>query len=350
MKKGIQSMSKVALERVETAINEIKKGRMVIMMDDEDRENEGDLVYAATFSTPELVNFMAKEARGLICTPVTKAIAKKLHLLPMVDNNVSNHETAFTVSIDSANADTGISAIERDDCISKLANPLTNSEDFVRPGHIFPLIAKDGGVLVRTGHTEGSVDICKLAGLAPVGVICEIIKDDGTMARHDDLEIFSKKHNIPIVYISDLVEYRLANEKLVARVEEKKIDFMGMMVEKINYEDHLSRIHKVIKFGDIKKSSNVKFHNIGLDVDLILNSNRFRTIQNSLDYLKKSGGVLIFLDTKTISKEQAKEFGVGAQILKDLGIEHINLLTSNVDTEFVGLSGFGLNVVNKVVL
>ncbi|HHD80904.1 MAG TPA: 3,4-dihydroxy-2-butanone-4-phosphate synthase, partial [Campylobacterales bacterium] len=199
-----------ALKRVDRAISEIKKGRMVIMMDDEDRENEGDLVYAATFSTPELVNFMAKEARGLICTPVTRAIAKKLHLIPMVDNNISNHETAFTVSIDSTTADTGISAIERDDCISKLANPLTNPEDFVRPGHIFPLIAKDGGVLVRTGHTEGSVDICKLAGLAPIGVICEIIKDDGTMARHDELEIFSQKHNMPIVYISDLVEYRLA--------------------------------------------------------------------------------------------------------------------------------------------
>ncbi len=343
-------MFKVALERVETAISEIKKGRMVIMMDDENRENEGDLVYAATFSTPEHVNFMAKEARGLICTPVTKAIAKKLHLLPMVDNNISNHETAFTISIDSANADTGISAIERDDCISKLANPLTSSEDFVRPGHIFPLIAKDGGVLVRTGHTEGSVDICKLAGLAPVGVICEIIKDDGTMARHDDLEIFSKKHNIPIVYISDLVEYRLANEKLVARIKEREMDFMGIRVEKINYEDHLGRVHKVIKFGDIKQTSNVKFHNIGLDVDLVLNSNRFETMQNSLEYLKINGGVLVFLDTKTISKEQAKEFGIGAQILKDLGIEHINLLTSTVDTEFIGLSGFGLNVVNKVIL
>jgi 3,4-dihydroxy 2-butanone 4-phosphate synthase/GTP cyclohydrolase II len=343
-------MHKIALKRVETAISEIKKGRMIIMMDDEDRENEGDLVYAATFSTPELVNFMAKEARGLICTPVTKAIAKKLHLLPMVNNNISNHETAFTVSIDSANADTGISAIERNDCISKLANPLTTSEDFVRPGHIFPLIAKDGGVLVRTGHTEGSVDICKLAGLAPVGVICEIIKDDGTMARKDDLEIFSKKHNIPIVYISDLVEYRLANEKLVIPIKKKWIEFMDMKVEKVNYEDHLGRVHKVIKFGTVQETSNVKFHNIGLDIDLILNSNRFKNIQSSLEYLRLNGGVLIFLDTKTISKEQAKEFGIGAQILKDLGIKYINLLTSNIDTEFIGLSGFGLNVIGRIVL
>ncbi len=341
-------MSNEALKRVEIAISEIKKGRMVIMMDDEDRENEGDLVYAATFSTPEHVNFMAKEARGLICTPVTKAIAKKLHLIPMVSNNDSNHETAFTVSIDSATATTGISAVERDDCISKLANPLTTPEDFVRPGHIFPLIAKDGGVLVRTGHTEGSVDICKLAGLAPVGVICEIIKDDGTMARHNDLEAFSKKHNIPIVYISDLIEYRLSNEKLVVCINKKEIDLMGQKVEKINYEDHLGRIHKVIKFGNIGDVTNVKFHNVGLDVDLIINSNSFDNMRKSLDYLRENGGILVFLDTKTISKEQAKEFGVGAQILKDLGIKDIRLLTSTVDTEFVGLAGFGLDLVEKI--
>lgn len=343
-------MSIEALKRVEIAINEIKKGRMVIMMDDEDRENEGDLVYAATFSTPDMVNFMAKEARGLICTPVTKAIAQKLDLIPMVSNNVSNHETAFTVSIDSTSAQTGISAVERDDCISKLANPLTNSEDFARPGHIFPLIAKDGGVLVRTGHTEGSVDICKLAGLAPIGVICEIIKDDGTMARHDDLEIFSEKHNLPIVYISDLVEYRLANEKLVERVSEEEIEVMDTKVTQVLYKDHLDRIHKVIQFYKIHETENVKFHNIGLDVDLILNEKRFETMSNSLTYLKQNGGVLIFLDTKIISKEQAREYGVGAQIVKDLGIEHIRLLTSNKDTEFVGLGGFGLNVVEKIQL
>ena len=343
-------MQNRALKRVEIAIDEIKKGRMVIMMDDEDRENEGDLVYAATFSTPEMVNFMAKEARGLICTPLTKAIAKKLHLLPMVTNNISNHETAFTVSIDSTSAETGISSAERDDCISKLANPLTSADDFVRPGHIFPLIAKDGGVLVRTGHTEGSVDICKLAGLAPVGVICEIIKDDGTMARHDDLEIFSEKHNMPIVYIADLVEYRLANEQLVECVAEKTITIMGEEVIKRNYADHLGRIHKVISFGEISSTANVKFHNVGLDINLIIDANRMENMQKTLEFLKEKSGVLIFLDTKTISKEQAKEFGVGAQILKDLGIEHIKLLTENVDTEFVGLSGFGLNVVEKMVI
>jgi 3,4-dihydroxy 2-butanone 4-phosphate synthase/GTP cyclohydrolase II len=339
-----------AIARVERAIKEIKSGKMVIMMDDEDRENEGDLVYAATFSTPELVNFMAKEARGLICTPVTKEIAAKLDLVPMVDKNVSAHETAFTISIDSATASTGISAAERDDCISKLANPLTVSEDFVRPGHIFPLIAKDGGTLVRTGHTEGSVDLCKLAGLVPAAVICEIIKDDGTMARMDDLEVFSEKHNMPIVYISDIVEYRLANEKLVKRVKEEESLLRGMKVEKITYSDHLKRTHTVIQFYKSHETANVKFHNIGQDIDLVLDDKRYQTLGNAIDYLKKNGGVLIFLDSKVISHEQAKEFGVGAQILKDLGIKNINLLTTHKDTEFVGLAGFGLDVVEKIVI
>ena len=341
-------MSIEAIKRVEKAIEEIKRGNMVIMMDDEDRENEGDLVYAATFSTPDMVNFMAKEARGLICTPVTKEIATKLDLVPMVSNNVSNYETAFTVSIDSANAETGISSAERDDCISKLANPQTVSEDFVRPGHIFPLIAKDGGVLVRTGHTEGSVDLCKLAGLAPAAVICEIIKDDGKMARMDDLEIFSKEHELSIVYISDIVEYRLAHEKLIKRVKEEESELRGIKVDKIIYTDHLERTHTVIQFYKTHETANVKFHNIGSDIGLVLDDKRFSALHNSIEYLKLNGGTLIFLDTKVISHEQAKEFGVGAQILKDLGIKNINLLTTNKDTEFVGLAGFGLDVIEKI--
>ena len=341
-------MSSEAIQRVEKAIEEIKRGRMVIMMDDEERENEGDLVYAATFSTPQMVNFMAKEARGLICTPVTKEIATKLDLLPMVTNNDSNHETAFTVSIDSANATTGISAAERDDCIGKLASPQTVASDFVRPGHIFPLIAKDGGVLVRTGHTEGSVDLCKLAGLAPAAVICEIIKDDGTMARMDDLEPFAKKHDLCIVYISDIVEYRLSNEQLVKRVKEEETELRGIKVEKITYSDHLERTHTVIQFYKAHETANVKFHNIGTDIDLVLDDRRYSALNNAIEYLKNNGGVLVFLDTKTISHEQAKEFGVGAQILKDLGIKNINLLTTNVETEFVGLAGFGLDVVRKI--
>jgi 3,4-dihydroxy 2-butanone 4-phosphate synthase/GTP cyclohydrolase II len=341
-------MASEAIKRVERAIEEIKKGRMVIMMDDEDRENEGDLVYAATFSTPEMVNFMAKEARGLICTPISREIAERLDLVPMVSRNDSMHETAFTVSIDAATAKTGISAAERSECISLLASPLSRSDDFVRPGHIFPLIAKDGGVLVRTGHTEGSVDLCKLAGLVPAAVICEIIKDDGTMARRDDLREFSRKHAMPIVYISDIVEYRLANEKLVKRLDEEEIEFHGVKVQKIRYEDHLGRIHTVIQFYRIHESENVRFHNIGSDIDLLLDEKRYNAMRQSIDYLRQNGGLLIFLDSKTISKEQAKEIGVGAQILQDLGVKSIRLLTTNLETEFVGLGGFGLDVIEKI--
>lgn len=339
-----------AIKRVQEAIEEIKRGNMVIMMDDEDRENEGDLVYAATFSTPQKVNFMAKEARGLICTPMIKKTAQRLELAPMVNNNDSAHETAFTVSVDTATAKTGISAAERNDCIELLASPLSNKSDFVRPGHIFPLIAKDGGVLVRTGHTEGSVDLCTLAGLAPVAVICEIIKDDGTMARRDDLELFKKEHNLKFIYISDIVEYRLANEKLVTPLDSCEIDFFGIKVEKITFTDHLQREHTVIKFYNANKKENVKFHNIVSDLELLTNQGQYKSLINSIEFLKKNGGLLIFLDTKTISKEQAREFGVGAQILKSLGVESINLITSNKDTEFVGLSGFGLNVAKKIVL
>ncbi len=265
----------------------------------------------------------------------------------MVENNDSAHTTAFTVSVDSATAKTGISAAERDDCIRKLSSPLSKAGDFVRPGHIFPLIAKDGGVLVRTGHTEGSVDLCMLAGLSPVAVICEIIKDDGTMARRDDLEKFKEKHGLKIVYISDIVEYRLANEKLVKEIESTEENFFGVNAEKIKFKDHLGRIHTVIKFYSANRKENVKFHNIGTDLALLTNEERFKSLMNAIDYLKRNGGLLVFLDTKVISKEQAKEFGIGAQILKSLGVEEINLLTSNKDTEFVGLSGFGLNVVKK---
>ena len=339
-----------ATERVEKAIEEIKRGRMVVMMDDEDRENEGDLVYAATFSTPEMVNFMAKEARGLICAPVTREIAQRLELMPMVTHNDANHETAFTVSIDSVSAETGISAAERDDCIVRLASPQTVASDFVRPGHIFPLIAKDGGTLVRTGHTEGSVDLCKLAGLAPAAVICEVIKDDGTMARHDDLVPYAAKHDLAIVYISDIVEYRLANEKLVERIDEQTINFHGVDAEQIRYRDHLEREHTVIRLYKTHETCNVKFHNIAPDIDLILDAERYDALHRAIDYLKQNGGVLVLLDTKTISKEQAREFGVGAQILKDLGIRNIRLLTTNAETEFVGLAGFGLDVVEKISL
>ncbi|WP_281950769.1 bifunctional 3,4-dihydroxy-2-butanone 4-phosphate synthase/GTP cyclohydrolase II [Nitrosophilus kaiyonis] len=336
------------IKRVKEAIEEIKKGNMVVMIDDEDRENEGDLVYAATFSTPEKVNFMASAARGLICVAISKNIAKKLQLEPMVKDNNSQHETAFTVSVDAKEATTGISAYERDLTIKLLASPLSTSEDFVKPGHIFPLIAKEGGVLVRTGHTEGSVDLCKLAGLREAAVICEIMNENGTMARRDDLETFAKKHNLKIVYISDLVEYRLRNESLVRKVDEKDIEFFNIKAKEIVYEDHLKNRHTAIIFYNLKKTANVKFHNVIKDRDLLLNQDRFKSLINSIEYIKKNSGVLVFIDNPMGVSDQTKEYGVGAQILKDLGIEKIKLLTSKKGKEFVGLSGFGLDIIDEI--
>ena len=194
-------IEKDSIKRAQEAIDAIKNGEMIIVMDDEDRENEGDLVYAGIFSTAQKVNFMAQEARGLICVSVTKQIANELDLPPMVSKNSSNHETAFTVSIDAKAAKTGISAYERDMTINLMCHPNAKPDDFVRPGHIFPLIAKEGGVLERTGHTEASVDICKLAGLKPVSVICEIMKEDGQMPGRGDkfLLDFAKKHSLKIL-------------------------------------------------------------------------------------------------------------------------------------------------------
>ena len=335
------------VERVKEAIEEIKKGNMVVMIDDEDRENEGDLVYAAMFSTPEKVNFMASEARGLICVALAKEIAERLELSPMVQNNDSAHETAFTISVDARAATTGISAYERDMTIRLLADPLSTPKDFVKPGHIFPLIAKEGGVLVRTGHTEGSVDLCKLAGVRPAAVICEIMNPDGTMARRDSLEEFAKKHGLKIVYISDIVEYRLQNEMLIKKIGEEEIDFFGVKVTKIDFEDHLGNVHNAVVFYSAKKKANVKFHNVRKDRDLLFDQMRFSQLMASIEYLKKNSGVLVFLDSQKVS-DATKEFGIGAQILKYLGVHEINLLTAKKGKEFIGLGGFGLNIIQEI--
>ena len=336
-------------QRVLEAIDEIKKGKMVIMCDDEDRENEGDLVYAAAFSTPEHVNFMAKEARGLICVALNKTMANRLELNPMVSSNSSSYETAFTVSVDAKSALTGISAAERDDTIKILANPISHADELVRPGHIFPLIAKDGGTLVRTGHTEGSVDLCRLAGLSEAGVICEIIKEDGTMARRDDLDIFGEKHDLKTVFISDIVEYRLANERLVKETEVKEIDFFGVKVNEHTFADHDGIEHTAIVFYNAGEIANVRVHNVIPDIELLLNQSKYNNLVDSIEYLKKNSGVLVFIN-KTNHQDNAamKEIGTGAQILKSLGVSKMNLITSMKQTDFVGLGGFGLEV-NEIV-
>lgn len=338
------------IQRVQEAIEAIKRGEMVIMCDDEDRENEGDLVYAATFSSPEKVNFLASEAKGLICVALEKEMAKKLELNPMVPQNTSSYETAFTVSVDAKDAATGISAHERDMTIKLLADPYTKPDDLVRPGHIFPLIAKDGGVLNRIGHTEGSVDLCKLAGLAPAGVICEIMKEDGSMMRRDDLDIFAQKHNLKMVYISDLIEYRMQRESLIKETLREEISFFDHTVEKIDFADHLGRTHTVMCFGDVGAHANVKFHNICKDVTFLQNTEQYNGVLKAIDYLKENGGMLIFMDNTMVNDTAIKEFGIGAQILTVLGVEKINLIATKKLKELHGLSGFHLAIEDEIIL
>ncbi len=335
------------INRVREAIEEIKKGNIVIMIDDEDRENEGDLVYAATFSTPQKVNFLASEAKGLICVALEKEIADRLDLVPMVEKNDSSYETAFTVSVDAKACETGISAAERDMTIKLLADYNTKPTDLVRPGHIFPLIAKDGGTLVRTGHTEGSVDLCKMAGIAEAAVICEIMKEDGTMARRDDLELFAKKHNLKIVYISDIVEYRMEHESLIKVVAESNTEFMNIPARRVDFVDHNDNHHVAFVFKKENQSlQNVRFHNIGTDLELFTKY-RYDSIIKSVEILKNEGGALIFLEKATNENPYMKEYGIGAQILRYLGFSDIKLLVTQRKREFVGISGFGLNIAEE---
>jgi 3,4-dihydroxy 2-butanone 4-phosphate synthase/GTP cyclohydrolase II len=328
------------IERVKKAIAEIQKGNIIIMIDDEDRENEGDLVYAGVFSTPEKVNFLASKGRGLICVSLTNEIANKLDLKPMVDSNKESFSTAFTISVDAKECKTGISAFERDLTIKKLSTPTSKPDDFVKPGHIFPLVAKEGGVLVRTGHTEGSVDICKLAGVYPSAVICEIMNEDGTMARRDDLAKFAKDNNLTVVYISDIVEYRLQFETLVKKETEEILEIDGVKFKKIIFKDHLGNQHYVLA-NNPKSTTNVKFYKVTKNVDFLLNGDILKEYEKILEYIKYNGGVIIFIDSN--SKEAEKEYGIGAQILKNLGIENLNLFSRHKN-EFNALGGFGINI------
>ena len=232
----------MSFSTVEEAIEAIRRGRMVVVVDDEDRENEGDLIMAAQFATPEAINFMIKEARGLICVPMPREWAERLDLPPMVQPPRDHHETAFTVSVDAREGvTTGISAHDRARTIRLLADPEAKPEDFVRPGHVFPLVAVDGGVLRRAGHTEAAVDLCRLAGLRPVGVICEIMRDDGTMARLPDLQEFARKHGLPLITIADLIAYRKMREKLIRRVAEANLPTKFGHFRIVTFKDLVTR-------------------------------------------------------------------------------------------------------------
>ncbi len=361
----------MSLSPIEDIIEDAKHGRMFILVDDEDRENEGDLVIPAQFANAEAVNFMAKHGRGLICLTLTAERTKQLGLNLMSPENQSRHQTAFTVSIEAREGvTTGISAADRAQTIKIAIDATKNARDIASPGHVFPLIAKDGGVLVRAGHTEAAVDIARLAGLNPSGVICEIMNDDGSMARLPDLIEFAKQHNIKIATIADLIAYRRRSEKLVKRVVETPFnskyggDFTMMIyTNTLHYAEHVALVK-----GDIKpdKPTLVRVHKLDVLRDVLGDTESGSSKQKSLEIIGKEGGVLLLIREPSATSlsdsvkrrmdarekgegyvpSDLRDYGIGAQILLDLGVRDMVLL-SNSDRPIVGLEGYGLRVTGK---
>jgi 3,4-dihydroxy 2-butanone 4-phosphate synthase/GTP cyclohydrolase II len=364
-------MNKNVTSSIEEIIEDLKNGKMVIMVDDEDRENEGDLIIPAAKADADAVNFMATHGRGLICLTLTADRVKKLNLPLMAQNNQARDATAFTISIESVEGvTTGISAQDRATTIASAIDPLKGQNDITSPGHVFPLVARDGGVLVRAGHTEASVDLARLAGFEPAGTICEIMNDDGTMARIPDLVDFSEKHNIKIGKIVDLISYRRKHDTFVNKILDDKIILKDSKEFDIkvfsNSFDQTEQI--VMSKGTINdgKPVMVRVHVISYFDDLIgeLGSGN-KSLKQTIDLINEAGrGVLIlvrdssssvinsYLSAKDKSQKEIEEqkqselriFGMGAQILSELGVKDMILLT-NTDWKFMGLDAYGINIV-----
>jgi len=346
---------------IEEAIKDIRQGRMVILMDDKNRENEGDLCMAAEKVTPEAINFMARYGRGLICLPLTEERVMQIELPMMVSDNTSPFGTAFTVSIDAVkNVSTGISAADRAETILMAIAEENGPQDLVTPGHVFPLQAKRGGVLVRAGQTEGSVDLARLAGLNPAGVICEVMKDDGTMARLPDLEKFADEHGLKLITIADLIQYRLNYDCLVYRVSSAHLPTrLGGDFRAVVYNTHVDQSeHLALVKGNITPDEDtlVRVHSKYVPGD-VFGFELFDTgsvINHSMEMMAMEGkGILLYLQTEgkgmgPIGKKREKErdfreYGIGAQILRDLGVHKMRLITAN-PRNLIGLSGYGLEI------
>jgi 3,4-dihydroxy 2-butanone 4-phosphate synthase/GTP cyclohydrolase II len=376
----MMSTTKIQLNTIEEAIEDIRQGKVIIVVDDEDRENEGDFLAAAEKVTPEMINFMATHGRGLICAPLTESRCKELDLRPMVTNNTDHMETAFTVSVDlkGHGVTTGISAADRSKTVLALTDPNIKPHELARPGHIFPLVAKQGGVLRRTGHTEAAIDFARLAGFKSAGVICEILNEDGTMSRLPELVKVAKKFNLKLVSIEDLVAYRMQHDSLIVKKEDFDIETRFGTFRLRAYEQTTNKqIHIALTKGtwNLGESILTRINSSQVNNDLLgtLTNNAEQQLDDMFKVINENGkGAVLFInqdmtavnllnriaELKTLQAEgkmkapkviiDSKDYGIGAQILHDIDISKIRLVSNTEQTKRVGMIGYGLEITEYV--